>query len=359
MKIRQFEGSNEFKCIGGSCVDSCCVGWFVEFDKKTCEIIISSKQFEKIAQEHISLNEHVIDENINYCSVTPRDDNTCPFLTEKRLCSIQLEMGEEGLSTICALYPRYYNRIDGVYEKNFSLACIEVAQLMLTQKDGLKLIQEWGKPERNVVIFDLNNSDDRLKDSGFRYLDAIRSKVYVYLNSADFSLHEKLNGLLGFHRVLESTPVNMMGEMIASYDWIQTEENLLDWNRLKSTLADTLISLDNDEHPYIDAMIERLKGNRKDLQYFDSRKLEYAFTNYMLMYMQKEVYPFTNTDSKLIMYFTLAIRVMMMHLLMGVQTAWNEAEAVRFIQSFSKAFDHDGMFHHRVHEMAQKLSDRV
>ncbi len=359
MKITQFEGSSEFECIGGACIDSCCVGWSVEFDKKTCDMVRHSKKFKKIARQYVYQNDHVMDDKIDYCSVALREDTRCPFLTEVHLCSIQVEMGEAGLSNICALYPRYYNRIDGGYEKNFSLACIEVAKNMLTRKGGLKLVEVTGKPERDVVILDLKSNTKTLKDSGFKDLSKIRGKIYPYLNASDRSLSEKLSGLLHFTLLLERTSQDKRLKTIEGFDCTASYKDLIQWEDLKVVLATTLTSIDEDAHPYMDVMIGKLKACEGKLAYFDSSHLEYLFTNYMLMQMQKEVYPFTYIESKMLTHLALVIRIKMIHLLMGLEKSWSQAETVRLIQSFSKAFEHHGMFHHKVYELAQRLSKDI
>ena len=106
MRIVQFKDATGFKCVGSDCIDSCCTGWSVQFDKNTCDKVFQSEKFKDIAGEYINLNDHVMDEKIDYCDVMLRDDMRCPFLADSDLCSIQLELGEEGLSNMCALYPR-------------------------------------------------------------------------------------------------------------------------------------------------------------------------------------------------------------------------------------------------------------
>ena len=45
----------DFKCIGKDCIDSCCVGWNIEIDKKTFEKYknSSNKKIKLISQKHL------------------------------------------------------------------------------------------------------------------------------------------------------------------------------------------------------------------------------------------------------------------------------------------------------------------
>jgi lysine-N-methylase len=61
----------------------------------------------------------------------------CPMLTADRLCRIQLELGAEYLSHICATSPRIFQVIGGIQETALTLSCPEAARLVLLDPELL------------------------------------------------------------------------------------------------------------------------------------------------------------------------------------------------------------------------------
>ena len=125
MKLQVPEYYKDFKCVGGSCTDNCCIGWEIDIDDKTKE-------------KYLSLNTHLgkkIREN------TVAEDGAfhfvlqgerCPFLNSDNLCDIICEMGEECLCDICREHPRYYTTLFDTVFGGVGLACEEAAKLILT-----------------------------------------------------------------------------------------------------------------------------------------------------------------------------------------------------------------------------------
>jgi lysine-N-methylase len=71
-----------------------------------------------------------------HIQMTPRF--RCPFLSEDRLCQIQIEYGEPYLSQVCATFPRTVHTIDHLEEKTLSLSCPEAARVVLLDPDLLR-----------------------------------------------------------------------------------------------------------------------------------------------------------------------------------------------------------------------------
>ena len=58
----------EFKCIGGKCTDSCCIGWDIDIDKTTFRQYYKVKDVEmkKMFQKNLYNNEYCTSDNIDY-----------------------------------------------------------------------------------------------------------------------------------------------------------------------------------------------------------------------------------------------------------------------------------------------------
>lgn len=115
MITRLFKQGIDFKCIGTRCIDSCCTGWDISFDKTTFEDLSKDPRFNKTMDQYAYINEDGSIANINYGIVNLNDNNRCPFLDADDLCRVQKTVDEDRLSTVCALYPRYYNLVGDVY----------------------------------------------------------------------------------------------------------------------------------------------------------------------------------------------------------------------------------------------------
>ncbi len=128
-----------FKCIGGACKHSCCIGWEIDIDRETYEKYqgVSGEIGERLSR-HISIEEtpHFILEK----------EERCPFLNKDNLCDIILEKGEDYLCQICTDHPRFRNYFTNCIEVGIGLACEEAARLILSQKEPFFM------PEKDAEI---------------------------------------------------------------------------------------------------------------------------------------------------------------------------------------------------------------
>ena len=113
---------NKFKCIAERCQNSCCVGWEITVDQKTLQ------KYEQSGREDIL--RHISCGSIELC-----DGGRCPFLTERGLCRIISELGEEYTSVICREHPRFYHKIGERIEGGIGASCEEAARIILSS-DG-------------------------------------------------------------------------------------------------------------------------------------------------------------------------------------------------------------------------------
>jgi lysine-N-methylase len=130
--------SEDFRCIGPACEDSCCEEWTVHVDQST---------FEKYQNLPAGPLRTLLDENVlripeppqangssaaaAFAQIRMDSNRKCPLLTADSLCRIQVDHGEGFLPHSCATYPRVSYSIDGVTEKALSLSCPEAARLVL------------------------------------------------------------------------------------------------------------------------------------------------------------------------------------------------------------------------------------
>lgn len=134
-QILQPHYASAFRCIGPECEDSCCVGWSVFFDQRSCA------KYEDLPESSLRLkilnnlkpipDESIPASKLNARMVQMTPSNECAFLQPNRLCEIQTTLGVEALSSTCSNFPRIHYTIDQLDETSLTLSCPEAARLVL------------------------------------------------------------------------------------------------------------------------------------------------------------------------------------------------------------------------------------
>ena len=126
----------DFVCDGSKCDAHCCGNnWNIFVDTETY------KQYSQVkppsAAEEILSHMTFNDQRGEYL-VTLDANGVCPFLTDKKLCRLQLEHGENFLSRTCATYPRRTFDFGKFFERSLTLSCPVAARLILLRDAPLK-----------------------------------------------------------------------------------------------------------------------------------------------------------------------------------------------------------------------------
>jgi len=191
--IRIPEYVEQFSCIGPSCEDTCCAGWRIELDQPTFE------RYETLSypnSEPLSNSMTKVQTNAsarNYGEMILNERMECPMLTKERLCSIQLQWGEQQLSPICNSYPRVTNVVEGMYERSTLLSCPEAARKALLNPAGITFVtreeeaSDAGHYVRKIY-------DPRVGKHAERalYYNKLRVFVIQLLQNRDYSLTDRL-----------------------------------------------------------------------------------------------------------------------------------------------------------------------
>lgn len=166
MKVLKPVYYGDFKCIANKCIDSCCIGWRVDIDKK------SYKKYKKVKGEFSKkINESIVrnksaNADLQYGKMK-LNNNRCKMLNEDNLCDLYVILGENYLCNTCKMYPREINKYEDIYERNLSMSCPEVARYIVKIKEK----------------FSFNMEEETLSD-----LD----KSYIFNNKKDENLYNLL-----------------------------------------------------------------------------------------------------------------------------------------------------------------------
>lgn len=230
--IRRPSYYKAFQCIGSACSDNCCIGWEIDVDEETLETyrkqpgtfgrrLRSCIQEEPEGQAHFILDEK----------------ERCPFLNEKNLCQVILELGEEGLCQICTDHPRFYDWFPDGKEEGLGLCCEAAAQLILQKPEG----GEW----------ELLENAEKAPEEVFPEEEQIL-----------FAVREQLIALCEGTPELAMDKVNVYGRQLAGFhDGISWAGQFWQNSFLKEVLG-LYLSLEINDPAWRD-MLERMMAERK------------------------------------------------------------------------------------------------
>ena len=175
----------DFICIADRCSDSCCIGWEIDIDEKTAEYYMSSGgEFGERLKNGIATGD-------TYSFKLQNE--RCPFLNEKNLCDIILNLGEDKLCHICTEHPRFYEWFKGITEGGIGLCCEAAAELILERGSEEEY---W---EREIPFEECDSYDELL----YNFLYEAREKIMSLLRNKDISLKKIVSMLLAYAEKLQ------------------------------------------------------------------------------------------------------------------------------------------------------------
>ncbi|EHK2363232.1 TPA: flagellin lysine-N-methylase [Clostridium perfringens] len=373
----------EFKCIGGECEDSCCIGWDVDIDKFTFQQYesVSDSDMKNILKSNLIKNKRCQCDEIDFAKVKLGENKRCPFLKCDNYCVIHSNLGEEYLSNVCTSFPRVTNKIDGIYEMSLAVACPEAARILLLKKDGIEFSESDEDLGKHIVSSEVNTKLSEEAYLPVEFLKEIRETSIKIMKNRKFSLDKRLYILGEFINALEDEyEYNYHNTLsfIREYD-IDTikdsyEENSMNYviqvdffkklltmlrvekdidsDRFKEYSKEVKIGLNLDEENYL---AKNAQMYIKAFEEYEKEFIEentYIFENYIVNFIYSNLFPFCERESIFDSYIMLLIRYTFMRFyLVGMyiyhkknkedfNKSLSKKEVVRFIQCFSKVVEH-------------------
>lgn len=185
MLLRMPDYCRDFRCTAGDCSDSCCIGWEIDIDEKTADYYMGLEgDFGDRLRKGIAHDD---------CYSFILQNERCPFLNDRNLCDIILNIGEDKLCGICAEHPRYYEWFGGVKEGGVGLCCEAAAELIL-ENGGNE-----GYCEREIPCESSDEYDEELYD----FLYEARERIIALLRDSGKSLKDTVSSLLNYSENLQ------------------------------------------------------------------------------------------------------------------------------------------------------------
>ena len=152
-----------FRCKIDRCRAACCNGWPVTFSMRDYFRLLSlncTDQTKSRLDRALHLTAHPSEEE--YAMILPGYDGSCPMRMKDGRCSIQAELDESALPTVCRLYPR------GIREREASCSnsCEAVVEL-LHRKEAIRFGEvdsgEKTVPTRRIHFFETGGRETEIR----------------------------------------------------------------------------------------------------------------------------------------------------------------------------------------------------
>lgn len=380
-KVLMPEYLDKFDCIGPRCEDTCCRGWTVALDKKTYKKYkkSSNKKLKQLFDESVVRNRNTPTE-FNYGTIK-MDKGICPFLNDKHLCKIYIELGESYLSNTCYFYPRDTKMVNDVVEMSASASCPEITRLALLNPEPMGFVEIDENIKRpftlNYYLEDTMSLDEK-KDPLYHFWN-LRIFMITLLQDRRYSLDERflLLGLvlksvsrLQKETLLQNIPMTLedyqyqFEDVIHIKNLLNTSDNSIRVPFSRSFVeqisnADILMNFPNERYAQcVGEIISGLKILDKDMDltykiykesyenYYEPYMMEkeYILENYFVNEVFKELYPFAkmkSIDESFIMLLTL-YNILKFHII-GISSQYkmlDDGIVIKVIQSFSRVVLH-------------------
>jgi lysine-N-methylase len=188
-------GVLEFQCLADRCEDTCCVGLRIPIsEERLVQLrhgVAGTPDAQRVETLVVLQPEGPPAER---AFIQMGADGGCPFLDTQRFCSLHRRYGERVLPDGCSTFPRIVSKVGGQVEVAGSLACPEMARLLLLRAEALEQVPgPWEAVPRPEVARPFPGAPGEVYAA---HAGRIRATALGLLRQQDFPLASRL-GFLG------------------------------------------------------------------------------------------------------------------------------------------------------------------
>lgn len=281
---KKIDNYDEFRCIAGSCPNTCCRGWDISVDEDTYHRWNRTNDFEgtkQIEQRENTKEQYFIHMGTN---------KSCPFFNEEGLCQVVIGYSDEMIPKTCQLFPRQIVELSGTTEYSLSCCCPEVVRQLNERQEKLKILtvkepeletkSELAKSKPDIKS--KTESESKLKSEPESKLEIeytkhtiIRNWMMKEMQNRAYSIEERLFLLL--YTVMESVQKHQTSDDFKPKDEVSSVI-IREYRGMDKNLLDT-------ETEIHELFLDVSEYYREEVQYKDfflsleqdSAKLEEAF----------------------------------------------------------------------------------
>lgn len=156
MKTLEPSYYKNFECIANKCKDNCCADWGVTIDKTS---YLKYKNIKGELGNKLNSNIRRITNSENdeeYGEFVLDNNMKCPLLNGNNLCDLYTNDGSDHLCHVCTIYPRLVTLYGDIAERNLTLSCPSVAQILVDKNEKIDFIMndeiKYNKNECIIII---------------------------------------------------------------------------------------------------------------------------------------------------------------------------------------------------------------
>lgn len=198
VKLIRFAYCSEFECMADKCPETCCQQWNVFFSHQDYLNIRKSNCSEKlknvIDSAFVKVNGNNVSEGFDYVVVKFNEKGLCPLLDSDGLCMLQKELGEDRLGYVCSTFPRLKTAVGkDTYIYSCNMSCPKVAELLISHKEGLRLVTEnyrGGDKYLDSGLYSAPAVSEKWEEIPYYWV--IRNAQIGILQNRDFSIAERM-----------------------------------------------------------------------------------------------------------------------------------------------------------------------
>jgi len=386
-KILQPAYMGKFKCIGGACEDSCCRGWRVSIDKKTYLEYrrVKDEGLKAMMDKHIKRERKEDVKSDDAYARVGLENGNCPFLDAENLCVIQSKLGYEGLSDVCAIYPRIYKMVDKKLERGATLSCPELARVALFNEEGIAFEEVEEAPSIGRIpprAPALAPSLTKFAAKPVKFFWEVRLFCLSILQNREYAIGQRLmllgmlcrkiddldkaSGVEELPAMLERFGADVeSGSLKAELDTVEPKFEIqmrlakeLTDERLKTELVasqtylavvmETLAGIGFVVGTEPEAIVKTYKENRETYVAAYLKDKAYVLENFVVNEFFAHLMPFGSGETTWDSYLFLCVLYGMVKLhlngVAGCRKGLTDETVVRIIQPFSKTVLHNGKF---------------
>lgn len=353
-----------FKCIGGACEDTCCVGWQIMIDEKSYKKYkkVKNPEMKKRLDKAIVVKKNSISED--EMAKIKLKNNNCSFLNKTGLCDLYSELGEGYLSKTCRLYPRTINEVNDTREYALAFSCPEAARCILLNEEGIEL-EEIMEMDDDVTIsgaISLNESKprdwkDELKPIRKKLLEVFKDRsksIITRFETAEHVMKAVHQNSSNPKKIEESLKkVIKLPEQKNKY-FLQPKKAMRLLEKVKAVKGDKKWQGQGYEKLY-EKLLSGLSGDKEAAYEANYKKYvepfletySYIFENYFVNYVFERLVPLDgNTPLESYQHLELYKDLLILNLtgLSGAEKGLTKESVVGAVQAISKNFDHNELY---------------
>lgn len=180
---------SRFTCKGGDCRLTCCGEWSITLTKDEYRETRKKKPEARDLIQKKTMPDG--SDRVTY-EIILDEKKQCPFLSDERLCSLQMEFGFPILSHTCKVYPRVYYKYMNKLEAGMSLGCEGVLELLLEEKGHLEFTNYSKSFPDSYGFTGGVDARKRMKYPALPYFYDIQSLCISMLQAEDATLEDRM-----------------------------------------------------------------------------------------------------------------------------------------------------------------------